>query len=147
MANGLIRDALAREAGSVGGLTQNIGGAPAGDAGGGVSNVTYVYISSPPHTAGIESAPGGTASPTGVHYQSYGTGPGLFAPGAPGNGPGGYAYRPAGTLDSSTGTTYDRGGSVTYDPRTGTTGDSSARNGEMYYTTGGVVAPLKRTRR
>ena len=151
MANGLIRDALAREAGSSGGLTQSLGGTPAADAGGGVSNVTTVYISSPPHTPGIEAAPGlpgGSAVPSGVHYQSYGTGPALFAPGSPGNGPGGYAYRPAGTLDSSTGTVYDRGGNVTYDPRTGaTSGDAAAQGGEMYYNAGGVIAPLRRTRR
>jgi hypothetical protein len=146
MANGLIRDALSRESGSIGGLTQPLGPAPSSEAGG-VSNVTYVYISSPPHTPGIESA-AGSAAPTGVHYQSYGTGPGLFAPGGPGNGPGGYAYRPAGTLDAASGTTYDRGGNVTYDPRTGaTSADGAAQGGEMYYNAGGVVAPLRRTRR
>jgi len=145
MANGLIRDALAREAGGTGGLTQSLGGAPATDAAGGVSNVTYVMISSPPHTPGVDSA---AVMPTGVHYQSAGTGPALFAPGAPGNGPGGYAYRPAGTLDSSSGTFYDRGGNVTYDPRSGaTSGENATPGGELYYNVGGVVAPIRRTRR
>jgi hypothetical protein len=145
MASGLIRDALARESGSVGGLPQNLG-TPAIDGAGGVSNVTYVYISSPPHTPGVESAAG--AAPTGVHYQSAGGGPALFAPGASGNGPGGYAFQPAGSLNGSTGTYYDRGGNVTYDPRTGaTSGGGASPGGEMNYNAGGVGIPIRRTRR
>jgi hypothetical protein len=150
MANGLLRDALMKEMGGIGNLTQNItpaGGSPAGDGSGSVSNVTYVYITSPPHTPASDSSfsagvPGG-GNPYGLHYQSYGSGPAMFAPGSPGNGPGGYAMRPAGTLDSSTGTVYDRSGGVTYDPRTGAT--SSAGDG-LNYNVGGVMVPIRRVR-
>src|SRR6185503_15348596 len=50
MANALMRDALARESGGLGSLTQNItpGTSVPQEPGAGFSNVTYVYISSPP---------------------------------------------------------------------------------------------------
>jgi len=59
MANALMRDALARESGGLGSLTQNItpGTSVPQEPGAGFSNVTYVYISSPPHTPGVEGAP------------------------------------------------------------------------------------------
>ena len=89
MANGLLRDALAREWGGFGSLTQNIPPGPAGPGGGesgSVSNVTYVYITSPPHTPGVEAAsstgaghgmyhPVGGGAPYGVNYQQTGSKP------------------------------------------------------------------------
>ena len=90
MANALMRDALARESGGLGSLTQNI--APAGtpvatDGTGSFSNVTYVYITSPPHTPGTDAGvagygmyyPAGGGAPYGVNYQ--GTGSTVVRPG------------------------------------------------------------------
>jgi hypothetical protein len=153
MANGLLRDALMREAGGIGNLTQNIApaaGTPSGDGTGSVSNVTYVNITSPPHTPGMESvhsiggsdASGGGGY--GMNYQTAGGAPAMFAPGSPGNGPGGYAFHPSGTLDTSTGRTYNRSGSVTYDPRTGAT--SSSQGDDYNYNVGGVGVPIRRAR-
>lgn len=133
MASGLLRDALAREAGNgIGALTQNItsggGSGQDGSGSGGVSNVTYVYITSPPHTPALDTTMGGlggavagggaSGGPYGMHVSNYGGPPAMFASG-PGTGPGGFPFRPTGSLDSSSGTYYDRGGAVTYDPRTG----------------------------
>jgi hypothetical protein len=126
MANGLLRDALLRDAGGLGSLTQNLapgaGGVP-GDGSGAVSNVTNVYITSPQHTpasdlGGMLGGAGG-GNPYGMHYQTQGGPPAMFAPGSSANALLNAPMRPAGTLDAASGIFYDRNGAVTYDPRTG----------------------------
>jgi len=148
MADGLLRDALAKEAGGIGNLTQNIapgGSAPSGDGTGGVSNVTYVYISSPPHTPSMDTSFGGGGSsaaspPGGLYYQSSGGPPAMFMPG--------YPMSPQGTYDPSSGTTYGRTGAVSYDPRTGATSSANGNSsgGNLGYNVGGVVVPVRQTR-
>jgi hypothetical protein len=140
MANGLLHDALAKESGGLRSLTQTIG-STAPPAEGGVSNVTYVYISSPPHSAvGDFGGFGGGApasSPGGLYLNSAGGPAGGFAP-AEAYGNGGYAMRPSGSINSS------GGGSASYDPRTGST---SGGGSELSYTVAGVTMPVRRTRR
>jgi len=85
MANSLLRDALLRESGGMTSLTQHItpGTSVAPSDSGSVSNTTYVYITSPPHTPGVESAvvskpaagygmyqPVGGGAPYGVNYET-----------------------------------------------------------------------------
>lgn len=103
MANALMRDALAHETGGLGSLTQNItpGSTPTTDGGGNVSNVTYVYITSPPHTPVSDGVPMTAAS--GMYYPVGGGAP--YGPGTTPlnpNRPAGYAAR-----------------MMTYDPATG----------------------------
>ncbi|HVE41338.1 MAG TPA: hypothetical protein VNM14_15705 [Planctomycetota bacterium] len=141
MANGLLHDALSKEAGGLRSLTQTISSpAPSGD--GGVSNVTYVYISSPPHSAAAELGGfGGAASsatPGGLYLNSAGGPAGGFAP-AEAYGNGGYAMRPSGSINSS------GSGSVSYDPRTGSM--SGGGQEPLSYTVSGVTMPVRRTRR
>jgi hypothetical protein len=148
MANGLLHDALSKEAGGLRSLTQNIAPAhavPSGD--GGVSNVTYVYISSPPHTPGSEIGGfggGGGSAPGGLYLNSAGGAPGGFAP-AESYGNGGYAMRPAGSYNASSGAYYNNNGTVSYDPRTGATSESGGD--PLGYNVAGVVVPVRRTRR
>jgi len=157
MASGLLRDALGR--GSGGNLTQTIApaAAPAGDSGS-VSNVTYVYITSPPHTPGSDAgsmAPkswsnGSDGTLYGLHYNSYGTGGAMFAaPGSPGTGPGGFVMQPVGSQDMRTGATYGSGGGLLYDPQTGATSSAGGGPGpsDLGYSVGGVVVPIRRVQR
>ena len=141
MANGLLHDALSKETGGLRSLTQNIGSpAPAGD--GGISNVTYVYISSPPHSAAADVGGFGGAAPSptpgGLYLNSAGGPAGGFAP-AEAYGNGGYAMRPSGSINSSSAS------SVSYDPRTGSM--SGGGQEPLSYTVSGITMPIRRTRR
>jgi hypothetical protein len=132
MANGLLRDALRRESGGLGSLTQNIAPAPTvapAESSPNVSNVTYVYITSPPHTPSSDALPMVSPSMPGGYYAQTPTGaPAMFATGAGAWGPAGYAIQPTGTYNPATGTTYDRAGQATYDPATGMTLDAYGRS-------------------
>ncbi|HZE98292.1 MAG TPA: hypothetical protein VE981_14775 [Planctomycetota bacterium] len=140
MASGLLRDALVHENG-MGTLTQNIGAAPAAVPSdpGAISNVTYVYITSPPHTPGVDAPAGGGGngidpSIYGFHYNGWGTGSRMSAaPGSPGTGPGGFVMQ----------SQPDSGG-VNYNPQTGAT---SGGGMSPLLDVGGVAVPLRRTRR
>ncbi len=149
MASGLLREGLSRGSS----VTQTIAPvagpsvAPAAAESGGVSNVTYVVITSPPHTPGAELAPMSTSPSAlyGQHYSSYGTGGTMFAaPGSPGTGPGGFVMQPTGSQDLLTGATYGSGG-VIYNPQTGSTSPQQPSN--LGYNVGGVVVPIRRVQR
>jgi hypothetical protein len=139
-------------------MTQTI--APAADSGaasekGGVSNVTYVYITSPPHTPGSDWTPqsktnGADGTLYGLHYNSYGTGGARFAaPGSPGTGPGGFVMQPVGSQDLMTGATYGTGGGMLYNPQTGATSSAGTAppSQNLGYDVGGVVVPIRRVQR
>jgi hypothetical protein len=157
MASGLLREGLSRGSN----MTQTITPAPAAESAGAsekgsVSNVTYVYITSPPHTPGSDLAPqssqpnGSNGTLYGQHYNSWGTGGRMFAaPGSAGTGPGGFVMQPVGSQDMMTGATYGTGGGVIYNPQTGTTSDAGApdRPANMGYNVGGVVVPIRRVQR
>ena len=160
MASGLLRDAIWH--GNPGSLTQNVvttapqGVAPTSTDAGSVSNVTYVYITSPPHTPGggdlIPQYGGGSYPPGnalyGSHYNSWGTGGTMFAaPGSPGTGPGGFVMQPGGSQDLMTGATYGGNGGVMYNPQTGTTSGPGSTSPNLGYNVGGVVVPVRRTQR
>jgi hypothetical protein len=90
MANGLMREALSRESGGLGSLTQNITPQTPSDGPGNISNTTYVYITSPPHTPAADFAPSTPAY--GMYYPvgggaPYGAGTTSLNP----NRPAGYA--------------------------------------------------------
>jgi hypothetical protein len=154
MASGLLHDALAHGSGN---LTQTIvpASAPATGDPASVSNVTYVYITSPPHTPAADPGlysplNGSNGTLYGLHYNSYGTGGTMMAaPGSPGTGPGGFVMQPVGSQDLSTGATYGRGGGVIYNPQTGA---MSAPGGgtsvePLGVDAGGVLVPVRQRQR
>ncbi|MBV8881311.1 MAG: hypothetical protein JO332_15200, partial [Planctomycetaceae bacterium] len=162
MASGLLRDALYRSPGGVGNLTQTIN-APSGDPAGksdpgAISNVTYVYITSPPHTPGGDPSlfssgsgvNGSNGTLYGQHYNSWGTGGRMFAaPGSPGTGPGGFVMQPTGSQDLTTGATYGTGGGMIYNPQTGTTSPApgAPRPQPQAIEEAGLIVPVRRTQR
>src|SRR5204862_5265761 len=117
-------------------LTQNIAGAaPSGE--GGVSNVTYVYISSPPHTPSEFGAGAAGGPPGGLYLNSAGGPPGGFAP-ASAYGNGGYAMQPSGSFNSSS-------GGASFDPRSGST--SGRQEDPLSYKVAGVNVHVRRPRK
>jgi hypothetical protein len=84
----------------------------------------------------------------GQHYNAWGTGGTMFAaPGSPGTGPGGFVMQPSGSQDLMTGATYNGGGSVIYNPQTGTMSPPGGSSPNLGYNVGGVVVPIRRTQR
>jgi len=152
MAAGLLHDALTHGSGGMGNVTQIAPAAAPATESGAVSNVTYVYITSPPHTPGsdlMSMSPqsltnGSDGTLYGLHYNSPGGGGTRFAaPGSPGTGPGGFVMQPVGSQDMRSGATYGTDGGVIFNPQTGTT----SRPPILGYEAGGAILPIRRTQR
>jgi hypothetical protein len=126
MASGLLHDAFVHGGPS---LTQNIAPATPASQSGAVSNVTYVYISSPPHTP--ESALVPFVNRTGAHAAVY--------------RPHDHAWDSGGFSKSepATGAVSDPDSGVQYNPQTGMMSAPSRIGTE----TGSSVVPVRQTRR
>lgn len=144
MANGLLRDALLRESGGMGGnptlsLAPAPGVAPV-ESSPNVSNVTYVYITSPPHTPAMEAGPhGGPSMPGGHDARTPDGGPAMATSGT-------WA---AGTHDPRAERGHDRTGPATYDPSTGTITDAHGtrrRTDEEMPRTGNAIRQVRTPR-
>ncbi len=146
MANALLQSSLGRAwggGGSTGNLAPATGSAPVSGGGesGPISNITYVYITAPPHVPSGDvggGGYGGGGGMTGQYLSTYGTS-------GVGQLPGGYrsAFSPMpamGTINQNSGQISNSQGNVVYDPQTGAVQQQGGGNQqEMYVDQGGNV--------
>jgi hypothetical protein len=150
MATALLRDSLSRggDGGSTAPLTPVAAPSGPGTDGGTISNVTYVYITAPPHMpSGGYDAPrggGGGGGMSGLYQYTSGS-TGVFTLPGSTSAARHSAYGGYGTYNAQSGTYTNQQGQVTYDPATGQTTQQSQP--EMYMSQNGQLNFRMRTTR